>query len=178
MARNISSGRAPGITGGVVERAFGFPAIFEMRIHPRVREYERPVKSELTEWQSLFCGSRAGRSGIADPQSLENSGAAEVVLHDALVPPEILRLARTAAVVCDVGKRCGQKSIRQEEIHALLIGYASARPHRRAAARRRSADLWARRRRSDCAARRAGIDFEIVPGVTAASAAAAAAGFH
>jgi siroheme synthase len=78
-------------------------------------------------------------------------------------------------VICDVGKRCGQKSIRQEEIHALLIGYAR---EGRIVVRLQGGDplIFGRAGEEVTALRNAKIDFEIVPGVTAASAAAAAAG--
>src|SRR5271155_2372685 len=70
-------------------------------------------------------------AGPGDPELLTRKAwailtLAETVLHDALVAPDILRLVPSGATLCDVGKRCGNKSITQEEIHALLIGHASA----------------------------------------------------
>ena len=119
-------------------------------------------------------------AGPGDPELLTRKAwdiltSAEIVLHDALVAPEILRLAPAGAVMCDVGKRCGKKSVTQEEIHALLIGYASAG---RTVVRLQGGDpvIFGRVAEEIDALREAGVDFEIVPGVTAASAAAAAAG--
>jgi uroporphyrin-III C-methyltransferase/precorrin-2 dehydrogenase/sirohydrochlorin ferrochelatase len=118
-------------------------------------------------------------AGPGDPELLTRKAwrilsSAEVVLHDALVAPEILWLARADALVCDVGKRCGRKSIRQEEIHALLIAHAS---EGRTLVRLQGGDplIFGRAGEEMTALRSAGIDFEIVPGVTAVSAAAAAA---
>jgi uroporphyrin-III C-methyltransferase len=73
-----------------------------------------------------------------------------------------------------VGKRCGQKSISQEKIHAMLVAHASAG---RTIVRLQGGDplIFGRAGEEMTALRSAGVDFEIVPGVTAASAAAAAA---
>lgn len=119
-------------------------------------------------------------AGPGDPELLTRKAwdiltSAEIVLHDALVAPEILHLAPAVATLCNVGKRCGKKSISQEEIHALLIGHASAG---KIVVRLQGGDpvIFGRAGEEIDALRAAGIDFEIVPGVTAASAAAAAAG--
>ena len=118
-------------------------------------------------------------AGPGDPELLTRKAwrilsTAEVVLYDALVPSEILRVAQKEAILCDVGKRCGQKSITQEEIHALLVGYAAAGWN---VVRLQGGDplVFGRVGEEIAAVREAGINFEIVPGVTAASAAAAAA---
>ena len=78
------------------------------------------------------------------------------------------------ALILDVGKRCGQKSTAQEEIHALLIEQARAG---RSVVRLQGGDplIFGRAGEEIAALREAGVAFEIVPGVTAASAAAAAA---
>src|SRR5215813_10645316 len=70
-------------------------------------------------------------AGPGDPELLTRKAwrilsQAEVVLHDALVAPEIVQLAPATALVCDVGKRCGRKSITQEQLQRLLIEYARA----------------------------------------------------
>ena len=132
-------------------------------------------ESEPAAGKVYFVGAGPGDPELLTRKAWKILGAAEVILHDALVPPEILRLAPSAAVICDVGKRCGQKSIRQEEIHALLIGYAR---EGRIVVRLQGGDplIFGRAGEEVTALRDAGIAFEIVPGVTAASAAAAAAG--
>lgn len=118
--------------------------------------------------------------GPGDPELLTRKAwgiltSAEIVLHDALIAPEILRLVPAGATLCDVGKRCGKKSITQDEIHALLIGHALAG---KTVVRLQGGDpvIFGRAAEEIDALREAGIAFEIVPGVTAASAAAAAAG--
>ena len=99
--------------------------------------------------------------------------SAEVVLHDDLVPQAILSLSRPDAEVVNVGKRCGTKGITQEEIHALMIAYAGE-GHR--VVRLKSGDplIFGRAAEEMSALTEAGVDFEVVPGITAAFAAAAA----
>jgi uroporphyrin-III C-methyltransferase len=101
--------------------------------------------------------------------------SADLILHDDLVPQAILSLAPPAAEVINVGKRCGVKSITQEEINALMV--KSARQHRHVI-RLKSGDplIFSRAAEEIAALTDAGVPFEIVPGVTAAFAAAAAIG--
>jgi uroporphyrin-III C-methyltransferase / precorrin-2 dehydrogenase / sirohydrochlorin ferrochelatase len=100
---------------------------------------------------------------------------ADCILHDDLVPPAILALARAGGEVINVGKRCGQKLITQEQIHAWMIEYARAG---RSVVRLKGGDpaIFGRAAEEIAALVQAGIPFEIVPGISAASAAAAAAG--
>jgi uroporphyrin-III C-methyltransferase len=97
-----------------------------------------------------------------------------IVLHDDLVPQEILRILPPAAQVVNVGKRCGAKGISQAEINALMVQLAR---EGKIVARLKSGDpvLFGRAGEEMEALRQAGIDFEIIPGVTAALGAAAAA---
>src|SRR5437660_12762751 len=50
--------------------------------------------------------------------------AGDVILHDDLVPLEILELASRKAQVISVGKRCGSHGINQAEINSLMVSYA------------------------------------------------------
>ncbi|HEX4605715.1 MAG TPA: uroporphyrinogen-III C-methyltransferase [Candidatus Angelobacter sp.] len=99
---------------------------------------------------------------------------ARVVLHDDLVPQEILALCPPTAEIINVGKRCGQRSRTQEQINALMVWCAGVHE---TVVRLKSGDpaVFGRLGEELEALQRAGIAFEIVPGVTAASAAAAAA---
>lgn len=100
--------------------------------------------------------------------------SADIVLHDALVGAQILALAGLAERV-DVGKRCGQASASQAFINARLVD--AARKHRRVV-RLKGGDpmLFGRTQEEIDALTAAGIEFEIVPGVTAALAASAQIG--
>src|SRR5271154_433963 len=117
---------------------------------------------------------------------------ATIVLHDSLVSREVLRLIPREAEIIDVGKRAGQKLLTQDEINHLLIFHAgSGRSLDRSPAgppdpstahheiiRRKGGDpvVFGRAGEEIEALRRANIRFEIVPGITAALGAAAAAG--
>jgi uroporphyrin-III C-methyltransferase / precorrin-2 dehydrogenase / sirohydrochlorin ferrochelatase len=98
--------------------------------------------------------------------------SAGVILHDDLVPQAILSLAPSAEIV-NVGKRCGTKSITQEEINALMVEHAQAGL---SVVRLKSGDplLFGRAAEEMSALRDAGVPFEVVPGITSALAAAAA----
>ncbi|RMH50928.1 MAG: uroporphyrinogen-III C-methyltransferase [Alphaproteobacteria bacterium] len=98
---------------------------------------------------------------------------ADVVIHDRLVPGAVLELARREARIIEVGKTPGGPSWPQEAINALMVAEA-----RQGAlvVRLKSGDpgLFGRLEEEIAALDAAGIGFEIVPGLTAASAAAAA----
>ena len=118
-------------------------------------------------------------AGPGDPELLTLKAArllatADIVLHDDLVPAAVLAHAERALVM-NVGKRCGRKNISQEQIHAMMIDEA-----RRGLAviRLKSGDplVFGRAGEEMDALRAAEIPFEVVPGITAAFAAAAAWG--
>ena len=119
-------------------------------------------------------------AGPGDPELLTVKAvrfieSADVILHDDLVPEAILGLAAPAAEIVNVGKRCGAKTITQEEINALMI--ENARAHRRVV-RLKSGDplIFGRAAEEISALTDAGVSYEIVPGITAAFAAAASIG--
>jgi len=101
--------------------------------------------------------------------------AADLVLHDDLVPPAILALSSPQAIVVNVGKRCGVKKITQLEINRMMI--ASARRGMKVV-RLKSGDpgIFGRLAEELDALEAARIPFEVVPGITAAAAAAASVG--
>ena len=119
-------------------------------------------------------------AGPGDPELLTVRAArllrdADAVLYDELVTPEILQLAHPAARLHNVGKRCGSRKITQEEINFLMVGLASAGLQ---VVRLKGGDplIFGRAGEEIEALRRAGIAYEIVPGITAALGAAAGAG--
>jgi uroporphyrin-III C-methyltransferase len=100
--------------------------------------------------------------------------AADIVLHDALVHPGTLALARHARFI-DVGKRYGKVSTEQRFINRALV--EAARAHA-VVVRLKGGDpmIFGRAHEELDALDAAGIEFEVVPGVTAALAAAATLG--
>jgi uroporphyrin-III C-methyltransferase len=118
-------------------------------------------------------------AGPGDPELLTLKAlrvlkTADAVLHDDLVAPAILELIPSTAQVHDVGKRCGTKKIQQEEINFLMVTLADSGM---LVVRLKSGDpmIFGRAGEEIDSLRRAGIPYEIVPGVTSALGAAAAA---
>ncbi len=99
---------------------------------------------------------------------------ADVVLRDALVPDEIVRMSRRDAEIISVGKRKGCHSKSQDEINALLIEKARAGLK---VVRLKSGDpmIFGRAGEEIAALRANNIAYEIIPGVTSALAGAAEA---
>lgn len=130
-------------------------------------------------------GAKAGcvhlvGAGPGDPELLTVKAvrlieSAEVILHDDLVTPAILALASAEAEILNVGKRCGMKSITQDQINALMIDAARAG---RSVVRLKSGDpmLFGRAAEEIAALDQAGVDYEVTPGISAAFAAASSLG--
>lgn len=119
-------------------------------------------------------------AGPGDPELLTLKAArllaqADVILHDSLVNGDVLATIPEKALVVDVGKRCGRKLLTQEEINALLVSYAQSH---RTVVRLKGGDpaIFGRVGEELEALRSAGVEYEVVPGVTAALGAAAVAG--
>ena len=119
-------------------------------------------------------------SGPGDPELLTLKAVnrlqgADAVLFDDLSSGPILAHARSGADLVGVGKRAGRTSPKQDHVSRLLIDYASSGAK---VVRLKSGDsgLFGRLEEEILALRAAGIGYEIIPGVTSAMAAAAAAG--
>jgi uroporphyrin-III C-methyltransferase len=119
-------------------------------------------------------------AGPGDPELLTLKAvrllaSAGVVLHDSLVSREVLAKVSPDAKLVDVGKRCGKKLLMQDEINALLVSYAASQE---VVARLKGGDpsIFGRAGEELEALRKANVEYEVVPGVTAALGAAAAAG--
>jgi uroporphyrin-III C-methyltransferase len=99
---------------------------------------------------------------------------ADIVFHDALVNPDIIALAVGAEKVA-VGKRCGRHSTAQKFINKRLVDAAEKYA---TVVRLKGGDpmLFGRAQEEIAALEAAGIHYEVVPGITAASAASAALG--
>lgn len=121
----------------------------------------------------FLVGAGPGDPELLTLKALKLLRRADVVLHDDLIGPQILHLVAPSAHVKNVGKRCGQKGITQEEINALLVNYALLDLD---VVRLKGGDplIFGRAGEEMEALRRANIAFEVVPGVTAALGAAAA----
>ena len=117
-------------------------------------------------------GAGPGAADLITVRGARLLGEAEVVLYDALVTPEMLALCKQAELI-PVGKRSGQRSTAQTVINEKLVD--AARRYQRVV-RLKGGDpmLFGRADEELRALEEAGIEVEVVPGITTAVAAAAA----
>ena len=120
-------------------------------------------------------GAGPGDPGLITVRAMELLTKADVIVYDYLIPEELLDKTRADAELVYVGKRHGKHTLPQEQINELLIAHARAGA---SVVRLKGGDpfVFGRGGEEALAVARAGIPFEIVPGVTAAVAAAAYAG--
>jgi uroporphyrin-III C-methyltransferase len=121
-----------------------------------------------------FVGAGPGAADLLTLRAVRALEQADVVLHDALVSEEILALAPQARLIA-VGKRAHRQSTAQGFINRTLVDCAR---RYRSTVRLKGGDpgVFGRLDEETSALRAAGIDFEIVPGISAAFAAAAELG--
>ena len=121
-----------------------------------------------------FVSSGPGDPDLLTLRAVDRLSRADAVLFDDLSAGAILSVARAGADLVAVGKRAGRPSPKQDHVSRLLVDYARSG---RRVVRLKSGDagLFGRLEEEITALTGAGIGFEIVPGVTSASAAAAAA---
>ncbi|TCL10200.1 uroporphyrinogen-III C-methyltransferase [Shimia isoporae] len=121
-----------------------------------------------------FVGSGPGDPELLTLKAVDRLQKAEAVLFDDLSAGAILEHANKNADLVGVGKRAGRPSPKQHHVSQLLVDYAKEGAH---VVRLKSGDsgIFGRLEEEITALQEAGIDFEIIPGVTSASAAAAAA---
>src|SRR6476646_2088191 len=120
-------------------------------------------------------GAGPGDQGLMTARSLELIAAADAIFYDRLIPPGALDGAREDAELVYVGKQPGVPSVPQEEIGERLIETAQAG---KSVVRLKGGDpfVFGRGGEEGEALRKAGVEFEVVPGVTAGVAATAYAG--
>ena len=120
-------------------------------------------------------GAGPGDPELLTVKALRLLRTADAVLHDDLVGPEILGLVPPSAEIHNVGKRCGHKNMRQEEINFLMVTLAASGLR---VVRLKGGDplIFGRAGEEIGALRQANVAYEIVPGVTSAFGAAASAG--
>ncbi len=133
------------------------------------------VKETNNKGFVYLVGAGPGRADLITVRGAELVGAADCIICDKLANPALLKLARANAEIIHVPKRIGGGSFTQEEINNLLIEKASSG---QTVVRLKGGDpcIFGRGAEEVALLAEAGIDFEIVPGVTAAIAAAEYAG--
>ncbi|MCB1746868.1 MAG: uroporphyrinogen-III C-methyltransferase, partial [Gammaproteobacteria bacterium] len=148
----------------------------------RPLEAERELQNALQSVASApatgsvaLVGAGPGDPGLLTLKALRALNEADVILHDRLVSAEVLDLARRDATFIEVGKQGGGAQTPQEQIHALMLEHAQAG---RRVLRLKGGDPFVFGRGGEELEflRERGIDYTVVPGITAAIACAAYAG--
>ena len=131
--------------------------------------------SDAPEGRITLVGAGPGARDLLTLRAVERLQEADVIFYDRLVDPDILELARRDADRVFVGKVVGAHAWPQDRINALIVAEAAKG---RRVVRLKSGDpgVFGRATEEMQAAHAAGIPVEIVPGVTAAFAAAASMG--
>jgi uroporphyrinogen III methyltransferase/synthase len=136
-----------------------------------------PAKREQTRRRGRvhLVGAGPGDPGLLTARALELIARADTVLYDRLIPAQALEGARADAELLFVGKQGGGESVAQEQTQALMIERARGG---REVVRLKGGDpfVFGRGGEEALALREAGVEFSVVPGVTAGVAAAAYAG--
>jgi uroporphyrin-III C-methyltransferase len=134
-----------------------------------------PALPDFPPGEVWLAGAGPGDPALLTVLALHALSLADDVVHDALVDPRVLQLARAGAELVPAGKRGGRPSPRQRDINQALI--ERARQGRRVL-RLKGGDpfVFGRGWEEAAALTSAGIRFRIVPGITAGLAAAALAG--
>jgi uroporphyrin-III C-methyltransferase/precorrin-2 dehydrogenase/sirohydrochlorin ferrochelatase len=120
----------------------------------------------------LLVGAGPGDPDLLTLKAVRALKTADVILYDRLPGTRVLDHARREALLVSVGKTRGAHSVRQEDIHALMIEHAAAG---KTVVRLKGGDplVFGRAGEEIAALRAAGIDSESIPGITSSLAAAA-----
>jgi uroporphyrin-III C-methyltransferase/precorrin-2 dehydrogenase/sirohydrochlorin ferrochelatase len=172
----IDPNRWQSALGGEVEYLTSIGALQEAT-NLLVKKLERSLFEAVPEARGLvsLVGAGPGAPDLLTLRAAERLRAADVVVHDRLVGDAILEYAAPNAERIDVGKRSGGKGASQTDINTLLIGLAQ---QGRRVVRLKGGDpfVFGRGGEEALALAQAGVDFEVVPGISSALAAPAAAG--
>src|SRR5579864_702400 len=141
------------------------------------RKLERSLFEDETARRGMvsLVGAGPGDPDLLTLRALQRLMAADVVMHDRLIGEGVLQLASPTAERIDVGKIPGGGGASQAEINALLVKLGGTGKR---VVRLKGGDpfVFGRGGEEALALARAGVDFEVVPGVSSALAAPAAAG--
>jgi len=159
--------KAPAIAGAMSG------STFDSTMSPTVQDSSAHLKA-APPGKVWFVGAGPGSADLLTVRAIRLLARADVVLHDALMSDEVLEWAPAARHIA-VGKRSGGISTEQRFIDRTLVECAR---HHAVVVRLKGGDptVFARLDEEIDALDAVGIDWEIVPGITAASSAAAAAG--
>lgn len=158
---------------------FTAAALADPRAVPADKDFEQILaaldRDAAPRGKVLLVGAGPGDPELLTLRAVRALQTADVILYDDLVSPGVLDFARREAQRINVGKRGHKPSCGQDEISAMLVAFGQAG---KVVARLKGGDplIFGRANEEIAALEAAGVAVEIVPGVTAASGAAAALG--
>jgi uroporphyrin-III C-methyltransferase/precorrin-2 dehydrogenase/sirohydrochlorin ferrochelatase len=177
LRRHILSTHPPGEARKALLHRLAHREICDFATRPSRQMAFAPHADQSAEstGKVYLVGAGPGDPDLLTVKALRLIQSADLILHDDLVAQAILELAQSAAEIINVGKRCGVKNITQEQINGLMVENAR---ENLTIVRLKSGDplIFGRAAEEIAALTEADIPFEIVPGISAAFAAAAAIG--
>ncbi len=174
--------------GDLLRRRYFWESVFEGRVARQIHRGAIGAAHETMQdmlddessaprrrGEAWLAGAGPGDPELLTLKALQAMQAADVIVHDRLVPEQVLSLARRDARQISVGKTPGCRKNRQEDINALLVDLVASGKR---VCRLKGGDpfIFGRGGEEAAALEAAGLPYQVIPGITAAAGCAAYAG--